>query len=125
MPTDRVVLIVPARGEFARTVRMTASEVVSRRGASYDDVDDVRMAADEAFVLACARLQPDSSLTFTFDIDEGTLVCVVGPMPCGDGGALEDEGGRYAEFILESVCDEFGCVVEGDVSYLRLVKRIG
>lgn len=53
MSTERITLTVPARAEFAKTVRMTASALVGRTGMTYDEVDDVRMAAEEAFVYAC------------------------------------------------------------------------
>jgi hypothetical protein len=52
---DRVVLSVPARGEYARTVRLAAAELAARTGMTIDDADDVKLAVEEAFVFACAR----------------------------------------------------------------------
>ena len=54
--TDHVKLTVPARDEFARTVRMTAAALAGRMGMSLDDVDDVRIAVEEAFVFAVGRV---------------------------------------------------------------------
>ncbi len=126
MGKDRVTLTVPARGEYARTVRMTAAELAARIGMSYDEVDDVRMGAEEAFVYAveCAGDQPD--ITFTFVIDDGVLEAEVGPLPacCApEGGHAASES--YAEFILRSVCDEFSITHEAGACMLRLCRRAG
>jgi hypothetical protein len=51
---------VPSRAEYAKAVRMTASALVSRMGATYDDLDDVRIAAEELFVYACDHADDDS-----------------------------------------------------------------
>lgn len=126
MSTDRITLTVPARGDYARTVRMTAAELATRMGMSYDEVDDVRMAVEEAFVYACDCLDEDGDVTFEFLLDGGELGVVVGPMPAcetdsGEHAALE----TYAEFILQSVCDEYAIEHEGGSCTLRLTRRVG
>ena len=70
MGKDRVTLTVPARGEYARTVRMTAAELAARIGMSYDEVDDVRMAAEEAFVYAVDHADDTSEIELRFDLTE-------------------------------------------------------
>lgn len=126
MSSNCVKLTVPARSEYAKTVRMTAAELASRIGMSYDDVDDVRMAAEEAFVFACSHVAAGDDITFVFDIADDDLAIVVGPLP-GRGGVdtADESADRYAAFILESVCDEFE-VQEGDgTCTLALLKRSG
>lgn len=126
MSSDRVLLTVPARGEYAKTVRMTAAELASRLGMSYDEVDDVRMAAEEAFVYASARVEGQGELGFEFAVEPGSLTMTVGPLPetpqTGDAG--EDAQDRYAAFILESVCDAFEVCREGGACTLQLTKRV-
>jgi serine/threonine-protein kinase RsbW len=124
--TDKecVVLSVPARGEFARTVRLTAAELAARIGMNIDDVDDVKLAVEEAFVFACGR---DSlgQVTFSFSLGEASLELLVGPLPapCEDADDAEP-GHRYARFILESVCDEYELVERDGACWVRLVKRV-
>jgi serine/threonine-protein kinase RsbW len=57
MASDTVNLRVPAKGEYAKLVRMTAAALSSRMGMNYDQVDDVRMAAEEAFVSRSRRFR--------------------------------------------------------------------
>jgi serine/threonine-protein kinase RsbW len=119
---DRVVLTVPARGEFARTVRIAAAELAARAEMDLDCVEDVRLAVEEAFVFASERVA-SGDLTFTFDVAPGVISVEVGPL--GPGGSDEgpDRGERYARFILESVCDEFELIDGDGACRLRLVKR--
>jgi anti-sigma regulatory factor (Ser/Thr protein kinase) len=119
---DRVVLTLPARGEYARTARLTAAELASRIGMSVDGVDDMKMAVEEAFVFVTDR-RVGETVTFDFTIDEGIEI-LVGPM---EGSCAEQEGEtgeRYARFILESVCDEFSLVDAEGGCFVRLVKRM-
>ncbi len=122
---DRIVLTVPARGDYARPVRMTAAELASRMGMSLDDVDDVRIAVEEAFVFVSGHAGEGSEVTFTFSLDDASLevLAAAGQAACV-GFTDDDAGSRYARFILESVCDEFELVETKDECRLRLVKRL-
>lgn len=124
MASDRIALTVPARSEYAKTARMTAAELASRVGMSYDEVDDVRMAAEESFVYACTRIGCDGEITFSFDLDDDGLTIAVGPFPDVEDDADSQPEDRYAAFILESVCDEFDIERAGGACVLTLVKRL-
>ena len=122
--SGRVVLSVPARGEFARTARLVAAELAAHAGMCIDDVDDVRLAIDEAFVYAC-DLGP-SMITLEFEVDEGSVGLTMGPLPVSSEKTTTGETGeRYARFILEAICDEFEIRESGGESFVRLVKRTG
>ncbi|GAV31531.1 anti-sigma regulatory factor [Coriobacteriaceae bacterium EMTCatB1] len=125
MSPEQVTLTVPARSEYARTVRMTASELAVRLGMAYDRIEDVRMAADEAFVYACARSGPEGTVVFQFELAGDALTMCVGPISQeqGSGSPLDDAQGRYAAFILEAVCDTFVVEPGDDGTRLRIVKR--
>jgi serine/threonine-protein kinase RsbW len=122
--TDHVVLTVPAKGEFARTVRLTAAELASRIGMSVDGVDDVRLAVEETFVYACER-SASEDVVFDFSLGTDGIELLVGPLPneCLDEENSETDD-RYARFILESVCDSFELVARDGCCFVRLVKRM-
>ena len=120
---DNVVLSVPARAEFARTVRLAGAELAARAGMCIDDVDDVRLAVDEAFLFATERAA-DSTVTFSFTLSAGSIEMLVGPVPAiHDDSDDGEQGERYARFILESICDEYEAVEHEGGTYIRLVKR--
>lgn len=125
MESDTVRLRVPARGEYAKLVRMTAAALSSRMGMNFDQVDDVRMAAEEAFVYAVDTLADGAEVDFVFALAPDELVINV---PLGDEEPSSDEEAErraaYATFILESVCDSYEFASAESGPYLRLVKRV-
>ena len=122
MEKDRVTLVVPARGEFAKTVRMTAAALAGRMGMTYDDVDDVRIAAEEAFVYACDTDPGSGEVTFYF-YPEGDVMRI--EVPLGSRASTQDaeRGAAYAMFILQSVCDRFELSSDEQGPWLRLEKH--
>lgn len=108
MNQDRITLTVPARGEYAKTVRLTAASLVSRMGMGYDDVEDVRMAAEEAFVYAVETAPQSGQLTFEFLVDGDAFTLAVG-LGTDFDPTDEDMEARtsYATFILQSVSDSY------------------
>ncbi len=124
MREDSITLTVPARSDYAKTVRMTAAQLASRLGMTYDQVDDVRIAAEEAFVYACELVTEDAEVTFAFRVTETELDVTVGPLPACDDEAEASASEGYAGFILKSVCDEFSLVRGGGICHLRLACRL-
>jgi serine/threonine-protein kinase RsbW len=126
MATDHIALTVPARSEFAKTVRMTAAALAGRTDMSYDDVEDVRMAAEEAFVYAVDTLPEDGDVRFEFTVEGSTIGIDV--LLGSEKSSTDEEAERvasYAIFILESVCDEYEFRTDENGAHLRLVKRAG
>ena len=117
MGEQTVRLSVPAEPSFARTVRMMAANLAVVCDMSMDEVEDLRMAAEEGFVLSCAT-KPDAC-AISFDLAEDGIA-----MDFSLGGAPDDtEELELARLLLEAVCDEFA--VDEDASVLHLSKRIG
>jgi serine/threonine-protein kinase RsbW len=124
MSAERITLTVPATAEFAKTVRMTASALVSRTGMTYDEVDDVRMAAEEAFVYACDHNPQSGSVTVEFDLDsDGIEVKVALSDSLRSADEDSERRAAYATFILQSVSDTFEMSSDDSGPYLRVTKR--
>ena len=104
---------------------MTAAALVGRMDMTYDDVEDVRMAAEEAFVYAVDTLPEDADVTFRFRVTEDSIEMDVA---LGTDKADDEDTERFATlaiFILESVCDEYEFVSDEHGAHLRLLKRAG
>ncbi len=126
MHSETVTLIVPARGEYAKTVRMTAATLVSRTEMNYDEVEDVRMAADEAFVYAVETMEPGADVRFEFQII-GDLLTIDVSLGTSTRSTTDEaeRSATYATFILESVCDSYQFVSDDSGAHLRLTKQAG
>lgn len=116
-----VSLTVPAEAEFARSVRMLAANLAVVCGLSIDDVEDVRMAAEEGFVFSCATDQTDVQVLF--HIDEAKISIEFSLGGAVEVGDFEDGNFDYAKLILDSVTDE--AVIDEDQGVLTVVKTMG
>lgn len=107
--TDKrhIELSLTCDSHLARLVRMTAANVAMLSSMSVDRIEDIRMAAEEAFIYACSATAGDP-LTIAFSVDAAemsmafTLSVSEFPEP-----ASGDETAAYADLILGSVCDSY------------------
>ncbi|MDJ1130133.1 ATP-binding protein [Olsenella sp. YH-ols2217] len=116
-----VSLTVPAEAEFARSVRMLAANLAVVCGLSIDDVEDVRMAAEEGFVFSSSTDQDEVQVLFT--IDEAKIQIQFSLGESAEVGDFEDGDFDYAKLILDSVTDE--AVVDEEQGVLTVVKTMG
>ena len=117
MAEKNVSLCVPAEADFARSVRMTASTLAVCCDMSVEDVEDVRMIAEEGFVYACATAPERVGVTFSL---EGSTMGI--DFELGEREPA-DESIDLVEVLLSAVCDVFSVSEDGRV--LHLVKRAG
>ncbi len=120
MSTNAVRLSVPAQAEYARVVRMTASNLAVLAGLGVDEVEDVRMAAEEGFVYTCATAPQACDASFTFSHDEVRIDFTLGELDAADD---ENTDLTLIEAMLSAVCDDYGFSDDG--MSLVLIKRAG
>lgn len=116
-----VELVVPARAEYVRLVRLAAADLGSRCGFSYDEVDDLRIGVDElchAVIDGDAGAAGPASLTLRCSL---TADAVVIEAACPNRGrpALNDLSGA----IVAAVVDEHELHGDGTTARFRMVKR--
>lgn len=99
-----ISLSVATDPHLARLVRMTAANVAMLSSMSVDRVEDIRMAAEEAFIYACSSSDaPSTVISFAVDHDH---VAMTFELPCDDFSDDSQES-VYADLILASVCDSY------------------
>ena len=117
MDEKNVTLTVPAEPEFARSVRMMASTLAVCCDMSVEDVEDVRMIAEEGFVDPSATAPERVGVSFSLAGDAMSMDFDLG------GQDPDDESIELVEVLLSAVCDVFSVSEDGRV--LHLVKRAG
>lgn len=100
-----ISLTVAADPHLARLVRMTAANVAMLSNMSVDRVEDIRMAAEEAFIYACSAA-PDALATIDFEVD-AQHVGMFFSFDGADARESDPQTAAYAELILKSVCDSY------------------
>lgn len=104
---NHIALTVSCEPHLARIVRMTAANVAALSSMSVDRVEDIRMAAEEAFIYACGSA-PAQDLTVEFKVnEEHVLMTFALPITEFCEPSEDDPTAAYADLILGSVCDGY------------------
>jgi serine/threonine-protein kinase RsbW len=70
---DVVEVRVPAVGSYVATLRITTASLAVRCDLTIDDIEDLRLAVDEACALLLPHAAPDSTLSAVFTLSSGRL----------------------------------------------------
>lgn len=105
---DRMIELNVSRDpSLARLVRMTAANVAALSQMSVERVEDIRMAAEEAFVYCCSATG-NGSVNISF---ESTKEYVGMNFSVGGQSQLpaqsDDPTSAYNDLILDAVCDSY------------------
>ena len=121
--TSDVVVSVPARPEFMQLLRSAVGSLAARLDFTYEAIDDLRIAVDEA----CARILsvPGEPTTLTLRISpQGSRIAVLAST---DGRADEwppgDFDGTLTAKILAALTDEIAFERVDGGPAVRVVKR--
>ena len=102
-----IELNLAADPHLARLVRMSAANVAMLSSMSVERVEDIKMAAEEAFIFACAA-SAGSELSVAFAADsEGVAMDFSLKGSTFEAPQDGDATAAYADLILASVCDAY------------------
>jgi hypothetical protein len=120
--TDRAVhLTFPAETRFLRLARLTAAGLAGDLGFGIEDIEDLRIAVDEACAVLLDAAGPDGDgLELVYHVDGATLI-VEGA--CDGKGEGEVAVHPVAREILRMSADEYSLDAGDGRWRFRLVKR--
>ena len=120
-PVDTVELRVPAEPGYLPMLRTVAAAAAASRHFTVDDIDDLRVAVDEA----CTLLLPHSNageLTATFALTPDT--CTVHVTATVRPAATLDQSG-YGWMLISALTGTADCTHDGEVVGIRFSKSRG
>jgi serine/threonine-protein kinase RsbW len=116
---ERTALKVPARSAYLGLVRTFVASIAAATDFSVDDIEDLRMAADEAAALLMGGAHPDAMLNITIDIEEtGLGIVVTAP---SSGVTISTDS--FAWTVLSTLADTAEHSTQGDVTTISVTKR--
>jgi hypothetical protein len=118
-----IELALPADTRLLRLVRLVASGLASTAGFDVDELDDLRIAVDEA-VASLLEGGDGSRLTLRFEIGDAE-VGMAGSTPAGPGTALDADRVELSTQILAAVCDDHELDLSDGNVRVRITKRRG
>lgn len=69
MSGDRISMELPARAEYGRVARAAAANLALRRGYTLTEIDDLRLAMDEAVIALLGPAAQDTAMSVAFDAE--------------------------------------------------------
>lgn len=115
--TDAVIeLEIPAEPAFARLARLTAARLARRHGFTYREVEDLRLAVDEAMVALLAPDRPGVGLEIRYTVSPSCIEIEF----TGVAAATDEQADRF-DTIVADLVDERSLDRTGH--NIRLLKR--
>jgi serine/threonine-protein kinase RsbW len=102
---DLVEVRVPADVAYVATLRLMAASLGARCDLTIDDIEDLRLAVDEACALLLPHAAPDARLEATFVLRPGALSVAASVASVGGAQPAPDRGG-FAWSVLSALSSE-------------------
>lgn len=116
-----IELALPADTRLLRLVRLVASGLASTAGFDVDELDDLRIAVDEA-VASLLEGGDGSRLTLRFDVGRSE-VGMAGSTPAAAGSPIDEDRIELSTQILAAVCDDHELDLSDGQVRVRITKR--
>jgi len=71
--TDVVRLHLPAGPDYGRVARVTTAAIARRHGFDYREVEDLRLAVDEALIAVIDDADPSAGVDACYEVADGAL----------------------------------------------------
>lgn len=81
VPADRVTVRMPADGAYLSVLRTATAGLAARLDFTLDDIEDLRIAVDEACAMLLSQAIPGSSLECSFSLEPDCMAISVS-VPC-------------------------------------------
>lgn len=118
MPASELTLVMPAESRFISTARITAASLAAELDFSIDEIEELRMGANElvALLTEFAHEHDVPTVDLRYVVDEHTIE-LHGRVEAPNGAAAEPD--ILAKQILDAVVDSYGF----DGATAHIVKR--
>lgn len=118
--SDQVVLRLPAASAYLSVLRTATASLASRLDFTLDDIEDLRIAVDEACALLLPHAVEGSSLECTFDLSPDALAVTVSVPTTAPVPIAQDS---FAWTVLTALVGDVTSKATDDGVMLSLVKH--
>jgi serine/threonine-protein kinase RsbW len=117
---DVVDVRLPATSAYLSVLRTATAGLAARLDFTVDEIEDLRIAVDEACAMLLPQAGPGSELSCTFELDEDALgLTVTVPSPHGRAPARE----TFAWKVLSALAGDVDAGVSEQIVWISLRKR--
>jgi serine/threonine-protein kinase RsbW len=120
---DLVILTLPASSAYLSVLRTATAGLAARLDFTLDEIEDLRIAVDEACAMLLAEAAPGADLTCRFEL-EPTLIQVAVTVRSRDGRVPARD--TFAWTVLSALAGEVDATSDAsNNTTIRLVKHRG
>jgi serine/threonine-protein kinase RsbW len=119
---DVVLLAVPASGAYLGVLRTATAGLAARLQFTLDEIEDLRIAVDEACAILLAVAALDAELACRFTVTDDTLT-VEAAVPAASPAVRLPSGESFAWQVLSALTDEVAAQVLNGRVMIQLTKR--
>jgi serine/threonine-protein kinase RsbW len=120
--SDQVVLRLPANGAYLSVLRTATAALASGLDFTLDDIEDLRIAVDEACALLLPSAVEGADLDCRFDLASDALAFAV-TVRTDDPSPLSQDS--FAWTVLNALAGDVKSTADGDLVTVSLVKHRG
>jgi serine/threonine-protein kinase RsbW len=117
-----VELKIPADSAFLAVLRTATAGLAARLDFTLDDIEDLRIAVDEACAMVLPQARPGTNLECAFYLGGDTLEVSVSA-ECDSPQQPSKDG--FAWTVLAALTSRLGATVDGDRLTVRLSRSSG
>ena len=118
---DVVVLVVPADGSYLAVLRTATAGLAARLQFTLDEIEDLRIAVDEACAILLSVASAQTEVTSQFEVTDSALSIDVSVPIIGQ--ATLPGGNSFSWQVLTALAGEVNAQTDGDRAAIRLTKR--
>jgi serine/threonine-protein kinase RsbW len=119
-PAGKVEIRVPADGAYIATLRLSAASLATRCDLTVDEIEDLRLAVDEACALLLDQSGPSDALEAVFTMVAGELTVEVS-VPAREGAKIERGG--FGWTVLGALASSVDVAHEAGRLAITVTKR--
>ena len=118
---DVVVLVVPADGSYLAVLRTATAGLAARLQFTLDEIEDLRIAVDEACAILLSVAPAQTEVTSQFEVTDSALSIDVS-VPAS-GRATLPGGNSFSWQVLTALAGEVSARTDNGRAAIRLTKR--
>jgi len=121
--TTNVDLVLPLQKQYAQVLRLAVAGIASRLDFNWEQVEDIKLAAEEAFLLARSA-DSASRIHFNFTVKPDSLIITAINAYLGHFDMHTYEQ-KYSFFIMTGLMDNVDIIPKNEKHFdLQLIKKI-
>jgi serine/threonine-protein kinase RsbW len=117
---DVVVLRLPAVGAYLSVLRTATASLASRLDFTIDDIEDLRIAVDEACAMLLPQAVPGADLECRFELTDDAIDVRVGVMTLDGQEPARD---TFAWTVLTALAGEVDSTVDADSRVVLTLRK--